>query len=104
MVYVTEEYSHQQIDKINAMKNDLVRIRKEKSYAYENCGDGWHDNPSYHHLMAEERTVERHIAEETSRNAQFTVCSIGSIPEKLEQVILFTSVRIREEKCKNRES
>ena len=97
MIYVTEDYWHQSLDKVKTLKENLAQIRLDKSYAYENCGDGWHDNPSYHHLMAEERMIEHKIAQESSQNAQLTIYTIEMTPDHPDTVTLFTLVHVKEE-------
>ena len=46
--------------------------------------------------MSEERMIERRIAEESVRSAQFSVYSARSTPENPARVALFTVVQIQE--------
>lgn len=96
IIYVTKEYYSQQVDRIRKLEENLKLIRKTESEAYENCGDGWHDNPFYNHLIQEERSSDYRLGEEVAKLSQFSVFDSRIVPENPDTAMLGTYVNISE--------
>ncbi len=93
-VYVTKEHYDKTIQKIAKMQADLSLLRQNKKEAYDNCGDGWHDNPFYMQLMHEERMSERRIAETVMALADYTIFNDNIISQDPNIVSLGTRIKI----------
>ena len=60
-LFVTRSHYDKLSDKIARLADQLAFIISEQAHAWENCGDGWHDNPYYSHLMAQEKICMKQL-------------------------------------------
>lgn len=97
LIYVTKEHYKKAAVKIKKMQMDLAEIRKNKKDAYENCGDGWHDNPFYNHLKQEERMTERRLSDEIASFSKYSIFDATTVPSNPISVSLGTKVRVLEQ-------
>jgi len=89
--YITKEGRKQHEAEFLKLQQELQDITNEKNYAYSNCGDTWHDNPTFNDLEQRERRMATKVAEKRNflNNAQIIEItnrntmqvSIGSIIE-----------------------
>ena len=93
---VTERYYKQQVSQLDELRKRLADIRKNKKEAFENCGDGWHDNPFYHHLMHDERMIEKRLFDENKKLTDFQVFDENSVSDSPDVVVPGTTVKVQE--------
>ncbi len=99
-IYVTKSHYDYTARKITQMQSDLNTLRRNKKDAYENCGDGWHDNPFYIQLLHEERMSERRISETITAFSNYTVFDYTNVPKNPTSVSLGTRIKVAEEDLK----
>lgn len=93
---VTSSYYNERKERLDNLHKRLEDIRKNKKDAFENCGNGWHDNPFYHHLMHDERMIENQLIEENRKFSQFQLFDESSVCEHPDTVVPGTNVRVIE--------
>ena len=64
-------------EKIDALKKERADLRSQRAEAYVMGGDGWHDNPVFEHIEAEEKRLSAQIArfEREFETAEIVSCS-----------------------------
>ena len=65
-IFVTAEYFDKSQKRIRELNEKLVQIRHDKTAAYTEDTNTWHDNFAYEHLTREEKQTEKLIADLTS--------------------------------------
>ena len=89
--YITKEGRKQHEAELLKLQQELQDITSEKNYAYSNCGDTWHDNPTFNDLEQRERRMAAKVSEKQNflnnariieiANRDTKQISIGSIVE-----------------------
>ena len=76
-MFVTHAYYDELFNKISDAKSRLEFVRAEQAHAYNNCGDGWHDNPYYTDLISQEKIIVKQIDDLSHQlaNAKITDCA-----------------------------
>jgi len=90
-VYLTSNGREKLIKELETLKKTLQEITDEKNFAYNNCGDTWHDNPTFNELEQKEGRMMLNIQEKQKIIFEATVIdtekrntekvAIGSIVE-----------------------
>lgn len=93
-LFVTQSYYDELTDKIIRMRGELEFIRSEQAYAYEHCGDGWHDNPYYSHLISQEKGIQNQLNDLQAQMQCSEIIKKQSF--SIECVALCTMVVVRE--------
>lgn len=62
-LFVTREYFSDAENRIRELTTMLDKIRADKTAAYTQDTNSWHDNFAYEHLTREEKQTERHLAD-----------------------------------------
>ena len=62
MIHLSDDGLRRLQLKIDALKKERVVLRGQRAEAYEMGGDGWHDNPEFEHIEAEEKRLSMEIA------------------------------------------
>jgi len=95
-MFVTRSHYDKMSEDIAKIQARLEAIQPEKADAYENCGDAWHDNPYYSHLLGEERGLFAQLQELTAQIQCATIVDAGAEPCDCGCVKLCTRVLVRE--------
>lgn len=93
-VMITTQGKKELESKIKELNDRLKELLKEKAVAYENSGDGWHDNPGWIQIGQTEERFSKELAEMQSRlnNAKI----IESKPDKEGSVQIGSIVLIKQ--------
>ena len=94
-MFVTRAHYDKLSAEIAKIQTRLEAIQHEKSDAYENCGDAWHDNPYYNHLLGEERGLLVQLRDAMSHIQSATIVDAAA-PQICDCVKLCTRVLVRE--------
>lgn len=62
-IFVTQEYFDRTKKRICELNEKLAQIRCDKSAAYTEDTNTWHDNFAYEHLTREEKQTEKYISD-----------------------------------------
>ena len=62
-IFVTKEYFDKTQHKIQELQEQLALIRTDKTAAYTQDTNTWHDNFAYEHLTREEKQTEKLVAD-----------------------------------------
>ena len=62
-IFVTKEYFDKSQQKIQEIQERLAKIRSDKTAAYTEDTNTWHDNFAYEHLTREEKQTEKLVAD-----------------------------------------
>ena len=62
-IFVTKEYFDKSQQKVRELQEQLAQIRTDKTAAYTQDTNTWHDNFAYEHLTREEKQTEKLIAD-----------------------------------------
>ena len=62
-IFVTKEYFDKSQRKVRELQERLAQIRSDKTAAYTEDTNTWHDNFAYEHLTREEKQTEKLIAD-----------------------------------------
>jgi transcription elongation GreA/GreB family factor len=62
-LFVTREYFSDAENRIRELNVTLDKIRADKTAAYTQDTNSWHDNFAYEHLTREEKQTERHLSD-----------------------------------------
>jgi transcription elongation GreA/GreB family factor len=92
-VYLTPNGVKLLQDRIAAVSEELVRLRREKAIAYTGSGDAWHDNPGFNDLEQQERRKARDLAELNDKLACAELCD--SLPRPVHRVQIGSIVRCK---------
>lgn len=65
-IFVTAEYFEKCQKRIRELNEKLAQIRCDKTAAYTEDTNTWHDNFAYEHLTREEKQTEKLIADLTT--------------------------------------
>jgi transcription elongation factor GreA len=96
-MFVTSSHYDKLSDEIAKLQARLETIQSEKSHAWEHCGDAWHDNPYYNHLLGEERGIMAQLRDLTTQIHCATIIDItADAPQACDCVKLCTRVVIHE--------
>jgi transcription elongation factor GreA len=63
IIYLTKEGRKKHEEELLKLHAQLQDITTEKNYAYNNCGDTWHDNPTFNELEQKERRMVSKVTE-----------------------------------------
>ena len=58
-IFVTKEYFDKSQRKVRELQERLAQIRNDKTAAYTEDTNTWHDNFAYEHLTREEKQTEK---------------------------------------------
>ena len=61
-IFVTKEYFDKSQRKVRELQERLAQIRIDKTAAYTEDTNTWHDNFAYEHLTREEKQTEKLVA------------------------------------------
>lgn len=64
--FVTSEYFDKFQKRIRELNEKLAQIRTDKTAAYTEDTNTWHDNFAYEHLIREEKQTEKLVADLTA--------------------------------------
>ncbi len=62
-IFVTKEYFDKSQQRIRELQDRLTKIRIDKTAAYTQDTNTWHDNFAYEHLAREEKQTEKLVAD-----------------------------------------
>lgn len=62
-IFVTKEYFDRSQQKVRELQERLAQIRNDKTAAYTEDTNTWHDNFAYEHLTREEKQTEKLVAD-----------------------------------------
>ena len=62
-IFVTKEYFDKSQRKVRELQEQLAQIRTDKTAAYTQDTNTWHDNFAYEHLTREEKQTEKLVAD-----------------------------------------
>lgn len=62
-IFVTKEYFDRSQRKVRELQERLAQIRSDKTAAYTEDTNTWHDNFAYEHLTREEKQTEKLVAD-----------------------------------------
>lgn len=62
-IFVTAEYFDKAERKVRELQDRLAKIRTDKTAAYTQDTNTWHDNFAYEHLTREEKQTEKQVAD-----------------------------------------
>lgn len=62
-IFVTKEYFDKSQRKVRELQERLAQIRSDKTAAYTEDTNTWHDNFAYEHLTREEKQTEKLVAD-----------------------------------------
>lgn len=62
-IFVTKEYFDRSQRKVRELQERLAQIRNDKTAAYTEDTNTWHDNFAYEHLTREEKQTEKLVAD-----------------------------------------
>ncbi len=62
-IFVTAEYFDKSQRKVRELQDRLAQIRSDKTAAYTDDTNTWHDNFAYEHLTREEKQTEKLVAD-----------------------------------------
>ena len=62
-IFVTKEYFDESQRKVRELQERLAQIRSDKTAAYTEDTNTWHDNFAYEHLTREEKQTEKLLAD-----------------------------------------
>ncbi|MBR3930483.1 MAG: GreA/GreB family elongation factor [Alphaproteobacteria bacterium] len=62
-IFVTKEYFDKSQRKVRELQERLAQIRSDKTAAYTQDTNTWHDNFAYEHLTREEKQTEKLVAD-----------------------------------------
>ena len=62
-IFVTKEYFDKSQRKVRELQERLAQIRNDKTAAYTEDTNTWHDNFAYEHLTREEKQTEKLVAD-----------------------------------------
>lgn len=98
-LFITSLHKNKMSEHIRKLEYELKIIRAEQIYAYDNCGDGWHDNPFYSHLLTQEKIFQKQLENlqtELENSIPIEVGNIDKIPRKCNCVEICTKVLVKE--------
>jgi len=90
-VYVTKEGRENLLDELNRLYEELKNLTEEKNYAYNNCGDTWHDNPTFNELEQRETRMMLRVSEKQKMLKEVVVIEISN--RNLESVSIGSIVK-----------
>ena len=62
-IYITPGGKEKLLEELKSLQKSLQQITDEKNFAYDNCGDTWHDNPTFNELEQREGRMMLDIQE-----------------------------------------
>ena len=95
-IFVTKEYFDKTQHKIQELRDSLAKIRADKTVAYTQDTNTWHDNFAYEHLIREEKQTEKLVADLMADLDNMLVVP-GNKPAGTETVGLYCWVRVTQE-------
>ncbi len=95
-LFVTKEYFSKAGERIRDLNATLAKIREEKTAAYNEDTNTWHDNFAYEQLTREEKQTQKLLADLTSEINNMCVVP-ANIKNNTDKVGLNCSVCVNEE-------
>ncbi len=95
-LFVTKEYFDKSQRKVRELQDWLAQIRNDKTAAYTEDTNTWHDNFAYEHLTREERQTEKLVADLMADLDNMLVVP-GNKPASIETVGLYCWVCVTQE-------
>ena len=77
-LFVTREYFSDAEKRIRELNVTLDKIRADKTAAYTQDTNSWHDNFAYEHLTREEKQTERHLSDLITDFQNMEVVPLGA--------------------------
>ncbi|MDR2730331.1 MAG: GreA/GreB family elongation factor [Treponema sp.] len=62
-IYLTSNGKEMLLEELKTLQKSLQELTDEKNFAYNNCGDTWHDNPTFNELEQKEGRMMLKIQE-----------------------------------------
>ena len=95
-IFVTKEYFDKSQRKVRELQEQLAQIRTDKTAAYTQDTNTWHDNFAYEHLTREEKQTEKLITDLLAELDNMLVVP-GNKPANTETVGLYCWVCVTQE-------
>ena len=102
MQFVTQSYYDELFGKIAKLRDELNFIRSEQSLAWEHCGDGWHDNPYYSHLISQERMCLKQLDDLLAQMSDSAIVEEPDTHNDTRCIALYTRLVVRERNLKTK--
>jgi transcription elongation GreA/GreB family factor len=77
-LFVTREYFSDAEKRIRELNVTLDKIRADKTAAYTQDTNSWHDNFAYEHLTREEKQTERHLSNLITEFQNMEIVPLGA--------------------------
>ena len=91
-IYLTSKGKELLIEELKEMQKSLQDLTDEKNFAYNNCGDTWHDNPTFNELEQKEGRMMLSIQEK--QKIIYDALVIDTEKRNIEKVAIGSIVKI----------
>ncbi len=99
-IFVTKEYMNAGAERVKQLEKELERIRKEKSAAFAEDTNAWHDNFAYESLTREEKLAENKLFQAVKELDTYRIFD-EKTPVAPQMVGIYCWVKVLEENVAN---